>query len=472
MPVDGRQYIGGEFISAEEPQDRFDRWTGELIGTVHWGSREDAERAIAIAEQSLGERMTPSQRADVFDRVAESLSTHREFFARLITSEIGKPVQAARVEVSRALDTLRFCSEETRRLSGEVVPIDAVASGDDTQAFTIFEPRGIVAAITPFNFPLNLLLHKIGPALGAGNSVLLKPSEKAPLVAVKVVELFDAAGLPPGRLNLVMGDPREIVRAWQADARVSVVSFTGSARVGWELKRQAPHKHHILELGSNTAMVVTESADVQRAAEAAVNSAFANSGQACVSLQRVYVDGSVAIQFQQAVIDQAREIRVGNPHDDETLVGPLVTDAEVERLGEWIEEATRNHATVAAGGHRDGSVLQPTVLLNAAETSEVISSEAFGPLMTINTVEGLDDAIVRVNSSKYGLNVGLFTSSLADVLTFAREVEAGSVLVNLAPSFRAENMPYGGVKESGHGREGVGYSMRELSHEKLVILHP
>jgi len=464
-------YIDGVFEPVTEPDTRYDRWSHSPLGEAQRGTSDDAIRAVDAAERALANLLTPSARAQIFDKVREALHANSEEFAQLITAEIGKPIQASRVEVSRALDTLRFCAEETTRLTGELVPLDATPSGDGTYAFTVFEPRGIVAAITPFNFPLNLLLHKVGPALSASNSVVVKPSDRAPLIAHAIVTLFHNAGLPAGKLNLVTGNPQEIVGAWQKDPRIHVVTFTGSSRVGWELKRQAPEKHHVLELGSNTALVVTESADLRRAAEVAAMSGLGNSGQACVSLQRIYVDHSVIDEFISLLVDSVSRMKFGNPYEEDTVVGPLVSDDEVARLDRWIHEAQQSGAQVALGGSSDGKVLTPTVMVSAAEDSKVVCQEVFGPVLTVNSVSSLDDALAKVNASDFGLNVGLFTESVSEALSFSRRAQAGTVLVNMAPSYRADNMPYGGVKDSGNGREGVRYATRELSHEKLVILH-
>lgn len=464
-------YIDGVFESVTKPQERHDRWTDEVIGIVHLGDGEDAIRAVDAAEKALQRPLSPSQRAQILTRVRDRLETLREDFAQLITAEIGKPIQASRVEVARALDTLRFCAEETTRLTGEIVPVDATESGEGTFAFTVLEGRGIIAAITPFNFPLNLLLHKVGPALAASNSVVLKPSERAPLIAGKIVELFHEAGLPPGKLNLVMGDPHSIVDAWQRDSRVNVVTFTGSSKVGWQLKQNAPEKHHVLELGSNTALVVSASANLARAADVAALAGLASSGQACVSLQRIYVDSTVMDAFVGHLSARLEKVPTGDPYAENTVVGPLVSDDEVSRISNWLEEAVSEGAELVLGGTIDSKILRPTLVVRASEESRIICEEVFGPVLTVNPVASLDEAIERVNASKFGLNVGLFTESIAEAMDFSRRAHAGTVLINMAPSYRADNMPYGGVKGSGNGREGVKYAMRELSHEKLLILH-
>jgi acyl-CoA reductase-like NAD-dependent aldehyde dehydrogenase len=395
-----------------------------------------------------------------------------EEFAVLIQRETGKPISAARVEVSRAIGTLRAASEEARRLPAESVPLDASESGLGTFAFTIAEPQGIVAAITPFNFPINLVVHKIGPAIAAGCAVVFKPSDKASLVATKLVEAFQAAGLPQGWLTLVTGPPQEIVDAWLADDRVAVINFTGSSQVGWKIKADSPRKLHILELGSTTAMYVHEDAAIDRAVADAVTAGYGNSGQACVSLQRLYVHSSIAEDFTARLVAAVAAIPAGDPSDSDTVVGPLITDAAGKRVVSWVDEAVSDGARLLVGGtERDGVVL-PAVLSQVSPESRLIRDEVFGPVISVIQVDGLESAIAAVNSSSYGLNAAIQTSNLAAAMAFGSRVAAGTVLVNMPPSFRADHMPYGGVKLSGQGREGVKYAVDELVHKKLIVLKP
>ncbi|MGO1266214.1 MAG: aldehyde dehydrogenase family protein, partial [Microbacterium gubbeenense] len=360
---------------------------------------------------------------------------------------------------------------EAKRLPGEVVPMDAASVGDGMVGFTIPQPRGIVAAITPFNFPVNLVAHKIGPAIAAGCPVLLKPSDRTKVTAGLLTEAFIAAGLQPGFLNLVTGRPRDVVDPWQDDVRVAVITFTGSSRVGWELKRASPEKMHILELGSNTAMVVAADADLERAADATVSAALANSGQACVSLQRVYVESAAAERFLERVERKFEDVSTGDPNLPATVVGPLVADAEVERISSWIAQARAGGARVIVGGTVSGAVLAPTLIADVDAADKIVCEEVFGPVVSVVTVPDIDAAIAAVNDSKYGLNTSIFTSNLETSLRYARRAESGSVLVNVPPSFRADHMPYGGVKSSGQGREGVKYAVAELVEQKLVILN-
>ncbi|WP_308797895.1 aldehyde dehydrogenase family protein [Agromyces silvae] len=465
-------FIGGRWEQTDASRPTFDRWTGEPTGHVAVASAADAVRAVDAAAAAMRTAFPVADRARVLAETARLVETRSEALAQLITAEVGKPITASRAEVGRAAETLRTCAEEARRLPSETVPLDAVPAGEGTFAFTIPTPMGVVAAITPFNFPLNLLLHKVGPAIAAGCAVVVKPSDHAPRTAGFVADLLHEAGLPAGWIGIVTGPPAEIVDALQSDDRVEVVTFTGSSEVGWRLKESAPKKHHVLELGSNTALVVAADADLARAARAATDAALGNSGQACVSLQRVYVERPAADAFIDALAAAVAASPVGDPRDERTVVGPLITGTAVDRLSEWIADATADGARLVTGGGRDGDVLAPTVLADVAAQSPLVCEEAFGPVVSVVPVDDLAAALDAVNASRYALNTAIYTSDLATAMWFAREAEAGSVLVNMPPSFRADHMPYGGVKDSGQGREGVKYAIDALVRQRLVVLHP
>ncbi|MBX6355112.1 MAG: aldehyde dehydrogenase family protein [Micromonosporaceae bacterium] len=461
-------FIAGRWVPAASTFEVIDPWNGALVGTVASGTAADATAAVdAAASVNVP---PPHARAGILRHVAELIEQRSELFAATIRAEAGKPITAARGEVSRGIDTIRLAAEEARHLAGATVPLDGVAAGEGLLAFEIPVPLGIVAAITPFNFPLNLVAHKLGPAIAAGCPVVLKPSEKTPLTAGLLVAAFAEAGLPAGMLNLVTGDPNVIVPTWLADERIAVVTFTGSAELGWKLKSESPRKRHILELGSNTAMVVAADADLDAAAAAAVSASFTFSGQACNSLQRVYVADAVADSFLHKLVAKAEALPVGDPDDEATVVGPLITAAATRRVLSLVKAAVAEGATLCTGGELKNGVLAPTVLSDAPPTSAVLCEEAFGPIVTVNRVSDLTDAIKDVNASRFGLNTAVFTQDLATALRFAVEAEAGSVLVNVAPNFRADNMPYGGVKDSGQGKEGVPYAVRELTQYKLVVM--
>ncbi|NEE03828.1 aldehyde dehydrogenase family protein [Phytoactinopolyspora halotolerans] len=465
-------FIDGTWVPAPESRTIVDRWTGADIGRVAEAGAPEATRAVDAAAHAFTQPIPVSRRAEILRTVAGLVESRADVFAEMIRAETGKPISAARTEVARAVFTFRLSSEEATRLPGEAVPLDAVDAAAGTFAFTRSEPRGIVAAITPFNFPLNLVAHKVGPTLAAGCPVVLKPSDRAPMTAGLMVEAFVEAGLPAGWLNLVTGDAPAVVGAWQDDPRVEVVTFTGSSRVGWQLKAQSPRKEHVLELGSNAAMVVDAEADLERAVADAVTGGFANSGQACVSLQRVYVHADVAEEFVGRLAHAVADVPFGDPTDPGTVVGPLITDDDTKRVLAWVQDAQDRGARVVAGGTEMDGVVAPTVVVGAAADDRLVCDEVFGPVITVVEVATLDDAIAAVNASRYGLNTSIYTSNLGTAMRYAQQAQAGSVLVNMPPSFRADHMPYGGVKESGQGTEGVKYAVEGMVRQKLIVLKP
>jgi acyl-CoA reductase-like NAD-dependent aldehyde dehydrogenase len=464
-------YIDGKWQDGLSTYTVTNPWTGKTIGSVAAASATQAEAGVAAAANAA--TLPAHERAAVLLRVSRLIEERAEQFAQTITAEAGKPISAARIEVSRAVGTFELASGEARRLVGEAVPMDAVPAGEGMLAMTLPQPVGVVAAITPFNFPLNLVAHKLGPALAAGCPVVLKPSEKTPLTAGLLTEALHDAGVPPGWLNLVTGEPTVVVDAWLADERVALVTFTGSTKIGHSIQRRSPAKRHVLELGSNTAMVVTDHADVDLAVGAAITSGFSYSGQTCVSLQRVYVTSKVAATFTDRLAAAASALTAGDPTDEETTVGPLITPEATARVRSWIQEATHAGASLRAGGHVDDHhVLRPTVLTDVPSEARLICEEAFGPVVSVNTVPTISAAVHEVNSSRFGLNTAIFTNDLSEAITYAKTAEAGTVLVNVAPGFRADHMPYGGVKQSGEGREGIRYAVQSMLDQKLLILGP
>jgi acyl-CoA reductase-like NAD-dependent aldehyde dehydrogenase len=464
--------MDGSWFFSRPTTPVLDSWSGDHIADMCVASAGDAQRAVDAAAEALSAGLPVAQRAAILDRAADWLEARADQVAEAIRIEVGKPISAARAEAARAVTTLRFSAQESLRLPGETVQLDAVAAGAGTTAFTMPEPRGIVAAITPFNFPMNLSAHKIGPAIAAGCPVVYKPAERCPLSAAMLVRAFDEAGLPPGWLNLVTGPAAELVGVWQQDDRVAVINFTGSSSVGWMLKASSPRKMHILELGSNSAMVVMPDADLSKAARDAALSGYSNSGQVCISLQRLFVDSSIADLFLAGLTKLVGKVAVGDPRDEATVVAPLITVHDAERLVSWIEHAADGGARVLTGGRREKGTLQPTLIVGAASDAEIMCQEAFGPVIAARTFHTLDQAITMVNDSDFGLNTSIYTSNIASAMKFARQVQTGSVLVNLPPSFRTDHMPYGGVKNSGQGVEGVKYAVTELTRQKLVVLGP
>jgi acyl-CoA reductase-like NAD-dependent aldehyde dehydrogenase len=464
--INGRWVTGVDTFEVRDPYDQ------ALVGTVAVASPEQAGEAVTAARAAMLLDWPASARADLLLRTSQLLAERSADFAEVLRAEAGKPISAALVEVSRAVGTLRIASEEARRLPSETVQFDEVSPGITPLGFTIPKPFGVVAAITPFNFPLNLVLHKVAPALAAGCAVVLKPSERTPLSAGLLAETLIEAGLPAGWLNIITGHPQEIVSTWNNHRDVAVITFTGSAEVGWQLKAASPRKRHVLELGSNTAMVVAADADLKRAVNAAVAGGYTFSGQACVSVQRVYVEQAVADEFTAMLASAVAKLPVGDTKDPATVVGPVISEQARHRLVSWIDEAVQGGARIVTGGTMDGACLSPTVLADVPATARVVCEEVFGPVVSIRSVKSVSEGIEEVNSARYGLNTAIFTSDLASALQYARGAEAGSVLVNITPAFRADHMPYGGVKDSGQGREGVKYAIAELLDQQLVVLAP
>jgi acyl-CoA reductase-like NAD-dependent aldehyde dehydrogenase len=379
-------------------------------------------------------------------------------------------LKAAKVEAARAMSTFTFAAVEARKLAGEMVPMDAAQAGTGKLAFTLRQPIGIVGAISPFNFPLNLVAHKIAPALAAGCAVVLKPASQTPFSALLLAELETEAGLPPGWLNVLVGPASEIGDVLVEDERVRAITFTGSSGVGWKLAERAARKRVNLELGNATPVIVEADADVEEAAEKLAANAFSFAGQSCISVQRIYVQRDAYDDLLARFLPKVEALVVGDPADEATDVGPLIDQDARDRVLAWIEEARAAGAEILAGGELDGELVRPTVIANAAPDLKVSCEEVFGPVCTITAYDTLEEAIELANGTRYGLQAGIFTGSVKAALKAAQQLEFGGVTVNEAPTFRSDQMPYGGVKDSGNTREGPAYAVREFTEERLVVL--
>jgi acyl-CoA reductase-like NAD-dependent aldehyde dehydrogenase len=462
-----RLLIGAEWVETGEWLEVRSPYSGELVGRVAKAGAAEARRAIDAAEEAMREPLPAHKRAEILVRVAGALGRRQDEVARLISDEAGKPMKAARVEAQRAMSTYTFAAVEARKLSGEMVPMDAAQAGDGKLAFTLRLPIGVVGAISPFNFPLNLVAHKIAPALAAGCAVVLKPASQTPLSALFLAELEEEAGLPPGWLNVLVGPAAELGDVLVDDERVKLITFTGSSGVGWKLKERAPKKRVNLELGNATPVIVAADADVSTAAAKVSQNAFAFAGQSCISVQRVYVERSAYDEFVKQLVPLVEALNVGDPADEGTDVGPVIDEDARERILAWIGTSS---GQVLTGGELEGELIRPTVIANPGRGDEVSCEEIFGPVCTVTAVDSIDEAIELANGTRYGLQAGIFTASLANALRAAQELEFGGVTVNEAPTFRADQMPYGGVKDSGNTREGPHYAVRELTEERLVVV--
>jgi acyl-CoA reductase-like NAD-dependent aldehyde dehydrogenase len=462
--------IGGEWVETGEWQEVRSPYSGDVVGRVPTAGADETRRAIDAAEAAMREPLPAHKRAEILVRVAGALGKRHDEVARLISDEAGKPMNAARVEAKRAMSTFTFAAVEARKLAGDMVPMDASQAGEGKLAFTLRRPLGIVGAISPFNFPLNLVAHKIAPALAAGSAVVLKPAGQTPLSALLLAELETEAGLPPGWLNVVVGRSAEIGDVLVGDERVKVLTFTGSSGVGWKLAERSPRKRVNLELGNSTPLIVEADADIGAAAAATAQHGFSFAGQSCISIQRVYVQEEVYDDYVGQLIPKVEALVLGDPADEETDVGPVIDADARERILEWIEEARGAGAEILAGGGLDGELIRPTVIANPAPELKVSCEEVFGPVCTVTRVSSLDEAFALANGTRFGLQAGVFTASLDTALRAAQELDFGGVTVNEAPTFRADQMPYGGVKDSGNTREGPAYAVRELTEERLVII--
>jgi acyl-CoA reductase-like NAD-dependent aldehyde dehydrogenase len=464
-------FVDGQWVDTGDWDEIRSPYSGEPVGRVARGDAALARTAVDAAARAMEEPLPAHRRAEILDGVAELLEERHDEVARTICGEAGKPMKAARVEAQRAVSTYTQAAVEARRLAGEVVPMDASAAGEGKLAFTLRVPIGVVAAISPFNFPLNLVAHKIAPALAAGCAVVLKPASQTPLSALLLAELEAEAGLPAGWLNVVVGSAAEIGDVFVEDDRVAMITFTGSTGVGYALRERAPRKKVSLELGNATPVVIEADADVDAAAAKMAAHAFSFAGQSCISVQRIYVHRDAYDDFVARFLPRVAALKTGDPADDETDVGPVIDPESGERILAWIEEAREAGATVLAGGEAtEDGVIAPTVLADVSPDMKVSCREVFGPVCTVTPYETLTEALALANGTEYGLQAGIFTTKLSSALDAAAGLEFGGVTVNEAPTFRADQMPYGGVKASGNTKEGPHYTVREMTEERLIVV--
>ena len=450
-----------------------DKTSGTPWASISQAGPDEVDAAITAAAKTFARgALTASQRYDILMKTAALIQIGRDDLALTMAYEAGKPLRDAYAEVDRAADTFTWSAEEAKRIHGEMVPLDATAGSENRLAFTLRVPVGVVCAITPFNFPINMVAHKIAPALAAGNAVVLKPASYTPIVAAKLCALVGEAGMPPGWLNMVVGPGHSVGNALLADPRINFYTFTGSVAVGETLKSSIGLRRCTLELGSNAAVIVHEDANVDNAATQCALKGFSYSGQVCLSVQRIIVHQAIMEQFVTKLVSVTEGLRVADPKEPSTDIGPMISEGEAKRAAVWIEEAVAGGATLLTGGRRDGAFLAPTVLANVQPQMRVVCQETFAPIVTIQAYETLSEAFHLANDSLYGLQAGIFTSSLAVALAAARTLQVGGIMVNDTSFYRAGQMPYGGVKQSGMGREGPRYAIEEMTELRLVVLNP
>jgi acyl-CoA reductase-like NAD-dependent aldehyde dehydrogenase len=470
--VDHELLAAGEWAQTGEWDEVLSPYDGTVVGRVPRGDGALVDRAVRAAQEAFEVGFPQHERAAVLDRAAELVRERRDDLAATIAAEAGKPLKTARLEAERCVDTLTFSAVEARKLSGGTVPMEASAAGAGKLGVTLRVPYGVVGAISPFNFPLNLVAHKLGPAIAAGNAVVLKPAGQTPISALALAAILVEAGLPEGWLSVIPGPGSDVGNAIVEHELTRALTFTGSSEVGWGIRSRVPHKKVNLELGSNAPLIVHADGDWETAADKAKLHAFSHAGQSCISIQRVLVHEEVADAFTERFVANAETLRVGDPLDPDTDVGPLISPDDRDRVKQWVDEAVAGGAELLTGGELvdEGRCLAPTVLGSPPRQAKVWCEEIFGPVATVDRYSDFDQALRMANDSKFGLQAGVFTRDVGRGIEAAAELEFGGVLINEVPTFRADQMPYGGVKDSGNTREGPAYAVLELTEARFVTL--
>lgn len=468
-----QMFLGGEWVDRPAKIDVTNPFDGSVIDTVPKASKADVEKAItgAVRGAEIMRRLPGHERYKILHRASELMQAQLEDLGRTISSEEGKILGEGMFEASRSKETIELSAEEAKRIMGEVLPLDGAPGGADRFGFTLRVPCGVVAAITPFNFPLNLVCHKVGPALAAGNSVIIKPASDTPLSALKLVKILLEAGLPPEAIACITGSGSEVGDALCADPRVRKISFTGSREIGEHICRVAGLKKVTMELGSNSPLIVMPDANLDKVAEATVATGFSNAGQVCISAQRVVVMEQVYHEFLERLTPRVKALKTGNQLDSATKMGPMIRESDAVRVSQWIDEAVSGGAKLLTGGQRSGTLVEPAVVADVNPAMKISCDELFGPAVAIQKAKSIDDAIAVANDTRYGLSAAIFTENLNWALKFAKHVDSGNIHVNWGPQWRADLMPYGGLKDSGMGKEGPRYAVQEMTETKMVVIH-
>lgn len=466
-------YIGGQWIDGAHEFDVIDKYSGKPFATIAQASKEQVESAVCSARHSFNTvKLTPYQRYEILFKLSKLIRENRQALAETLTKEVGKPIKEALGEVAGVAGNFENLAEEAKRITGEMVPVDANPGSENRLAFTLRMPVGIVCAITPFNYPLSLSTSKIGPAIAAGNVVILKPTQQTPISACQLVKLILQAGLPPEHIQLILGPGSKAGEWLLQNPDIDFYSLTGSAEVGEHITRSIGLRRCAMELGSNAAVIIHKDADVKKAATDCAIRGFYNAGQVCISVQRILVHRDVCSQFLAEAKKVAESLVMGNPMDDKTTLGPMISEKEVQRVDAWVKEAVQSGAKVITGGssHEERFYL-PTILTDVKPEMKVWCEEVFGPLLMANAYDDFDDAIRAANNSIYGLQAGIYTRDLQLAMKAAREIECGGVIINDTSYYKVSNMPYGGMKQSGFGREGGKYAIKEMAEEKTIVLN-
>ncbi len=464
-------YVNGEWKSSEVYNELTSPHTNEKIAEIPQATREEVEYAITVAYETRQQMaaLTAYERAEILEQLVQLLKENRHKAAEIISSEAAKPIKYALSEMDRTIETYKFAAEEAKRLTGEMVPMDAAKNGAGRFGYTIEQPIGVVAAITPFNFPQNLVAHKVGPAIAAGNPIVLKPASQTPLSALFLAELIDQTALPKGAFNVVTGSGRTVGNVLVESDKVKMVTFTGSPGVGKGIRNKAGLKRVSLELGSNAGLIIDKHVDLSKIVPKCVMGAFSNQGQVCISLQRTYVMDEVYEEFIEQLTEMTKQLVVGDPLDEATDVAAMISSVEKERALSWVQEAVEHGAEIITGGTDENGVFMPTILTNVAAISKVSCQEVFAPIVGVTRITSIQEGIDAINDSSYGLQAGIFTNDIQTAFHASKELEVGGVMINDIPTYRVDQMPYGGVKDSGIGKEGVKYAIHEMTETKLIV---
>lgn len=462
-------YSGGKWVASSKFLKVMDPYRQEQIASVCLATDRHVSEAInqTVTNFELTKKLDSFSRSEILRQIAQGILNRKEEFARSISLESGKPIADARTEVGRSVFTFQTAAEEAKRIGGEVIPLDLLKGFEKRFGFTKRVPLGPILAITPFNFPINLVAHKIAPAIAAGNTVLLKPAPQTPLTALLLAEVISESDLPPGSVNVIPCNVDDIQQA-VLDDRIKMLTFTGSGKVGWRLKELCRKKKVVLELGGNAGVLIHDDADLEYASTRCVTGGFTYAGQSCISVQRIYVQDKIFDPFLNRLVEKVKGLKTGDPLDESTQVGPLIDQSALERTENWVDEAIKGGARCLVGGKRSGPIYQPTVLTGTTAEMKVNCEEVFAPLVTVEPYHDFARAIQAVNGSSYGLQMGIFTQDIRRVFRAYEECEVGGILVNDVPTFRIDHMPYGGIKDSGLGREGLKYAIEEMTELKFL----
>ena len=470
--MDYQLFINGQWVEGGDRLEVRNKYTGHVLGTVPAARREEVDAALEAAHRAAPAMaaLPAHQRSDLLQRVVAGLRARHDQLARTIAAEAGKALKYARAEVDRGIMTFTLAAEEARRLHGETLPLDGVPAGEGYVGFWTRRPVGVIAAISPFNFPLNLVAHKVAPALAAGNTVVLKPATSTPLTAVLLAQVIHEAGFPPGAFNLVVGSGGTVGEWLITDPRVAKITFTGSPPVGEHILQVAGLKKVTLELGNTSPVIIAPDADLELVAKRAAVGAYYNSGQVCISVQRIYSQRGIFEPFTERFVRASEAMVVGDPLDERVDVGPMIDQGEAERIEAWVQEARAGGAQVLTGGKREGAVYWPTVLTQVQPAMKVVAEEAFAPVAAVLPYDDFEEALRQANDTEFGLQVGVFTRDIDRVFQAVRALNFGGVIINDTPAFRADHMPYGGNRRSGLGREGVRFAMEEMTNVQMVAI--